>query len=87
MVDDVDRLVDLDVLDDVVVAELELRPAADVRDVLEAAGLEVVEADHAIVAREKVVAEMRAEEARASGDHSSRHPAEGSGSSRTTRRS
>jgi hypothetical protein len=34
------------VLDDVVVAELELRPAPDVSDVLEAARLEVVDADH-----------------------------------------
>jgi hypothetical protein len=38
VVDDVDGLVDLDVLDGVVVTELELRPAADVRDVLETAG-------------------------------------------------
>ena len=51
-------IVDLDVFDYVVIAELELRPAADVRDVLEAAGLEVVDADHAIVPREQRVAKM-----------------------------
>ena len=58
VVDDVDGLVDLDVLDGVVVSELELRPAADVRDVLETAGLEVVDADHPVVAPQQVVAEM-----------------------------
>jgi len=40
VVDDVHGLVDLDVLDDVVVPELELRPAPDVRDVLETGSLE-----------------------------------------------
>ena len=73
MIDDVDGLVDLDVLDDVLVAELELGPAPDVRDVLEAAGLEIVETDNPIVARQKLVAEVRAEEARASRHHSGRH--------------
>jgi hypothetical protein len=73
VVHEVDCLVDLDVLDDVVVAELEFGPAPDVRDVLEASCLEVVETDHPIVTRQKHVAEVRAEEARASGDHSRRH--------------
>ena len=61
--DEVDRLVDRDVLGDVVVQEEEL-VAAEVLEVLERRRLEVVDADHAVPLREQVVAEMRAEEAR-----------------------
>src|SRR4051812_41547810 len=76
VVDDVDRLADVDVLDDVVVHERELGPATDVRDVLEAAGLEVVDADDAVVPRQQVIAEMGAEEPRATRYDRSRHPGE-----------
>ena len=67
MEDDVDRLVDLDVLDHVVVHERE-RVVADVLDVRERARLEVVHADDAIPLREQVLAEVGAEEAGSTGD-------------------
>jgi hypothetical protein len=49
--DEVDRLVDRDVGGDVVVHERE-RVAAQMLDVLQAAGLEVVDADDAVAARD-----------------------------------
>jgi hypothetical protein len=67
VVDEVDRPRDLDLLGDVVVQERE-RLVADVLDVPQRAGLEVVDADHAVAALEQVVAQVRAEEARAAGD-------------------
>ena len=45
----------------------------DVADVREVAGLEVVDADHAVLAREQVVAQVRAEEAAAAGDEARGH--------------
>jgi hypothetical protein len=70
--DDVDGLVDPDVLDDVVVEEDEVA-GADVLEVRERARIEVVDADHAVVAREQVLAEVTAEESRAPGHDRSRH--------------
>jgi hypothetical protein len=57
VVHDVDRLVDLQVEGHVVVDERE-RVAAEVLDVLERAGLEVVHADHPLALCEQVVAEV-----------------------------
>ena len=70
--DDVDRLVDRDVLDDVVVEEDE-GVVADVVEVRERPGLEVVEAQHPVAALEERLAEMRAEKACAAGDERGRH--------------
>jgi hypothetical protein len=67
VVDEVDRLVDLVVVGDVEHLEPEVRAVLDVPDVLERAGLEVVRADDAVTARQQVVAQVRAEEARATG--------------------
>ena len=74
MVDEVDRLVDLELLGDVVVEEDEV-VVADVLDVAQGARVEVVDADHAVPAREQLVAEVGAEEARSAGDHRGRHGA------------
>ena len=72
VVDEVDRPCDLEVLDHVVVEELEpLVP--DVLDVCERARVQVVDAEDAVALLEEVVAEMRAEEAGASGHESGRH--------------
>ena len=68
MVDEVDRLLDEVRLDDVDVQELEALGVADVLDVGQRPGLEVVDADHAVAAREQLVAQVRAEEAGAAGD-------------------
>ena len=46
---------------------------ADVLDVRERAGLEVVDADHAVPAREQLVAQVRTQEAGAAGDQAGRH--------------
>src|SRR5919197_314139 len=70
--DDVQRLLDLDVLDDVVIDEDEV-VVADVLDVAERARLEVVDADHAVAACQQVLAKVRAEEPRAPGHDRSRH--------------
>ena len=72
VVDEVDVLGDVDVLDDVDVAEVEGR-VADVLDVLQRAGLEVVDADHPVPLAEQVLAEVGAEEAGAAGDHTGAH--------------
>ena len=67
MEDEIHRLVDPDRLADVVVPELE-RIGARMRDVLERAGVEIVDADHPVPVLEQVVAEVRAEESGATGD-------------------
>src|ERR1700677_1958307 len=46
---------------------------ANVLDVGERAGLEVVHADHAVPARQQLIAKVRSEEARAAGDQASAH--------------
>jgi hypothetical protein len=46
---------------------------AAVLDVLQRAGLEVVEAEHAMSLAEQVLAEVRAEEAGAAGDYAGTH--------------
>src|SRR4051794_36872790 len=74
MEDVVDRLVDPDALDDVLVQEREVL-VANVLDVLERPGLEVVDADDAVAVRQQVVAEMGAEEPGAPGDDRSWHRA------------
>ena len=68
MEDVVDRLVDPDRLDHVVVDERE-RVVALVGDVLERPGLEVVDTDDAVPLLEQVIAEMRPEETGAAGDN------------------
>ena len=67
MVDEVDRLVDVVVVRDVEHLEPE-SGLADVLDVVERAGLEVVHADHAVAALEQEIADVGAEEAGAAGD-------------------
>jgi hypothetical protein len=57
VVDDVDRLLELEVLDHVVVQEDEV-VVPDVLDVPERAGDQVVDADHPRVAAEQVLAQM-----------------------------
>ena len=68
----VDALLDVDVLDDVDVAEREV-VVADVLDVLERAGVEVVQADDPVPLVQQVVAQMRAEEPGAAGHDRRRH--------------
>ena len=76
VVDEVDRLVHEERLDDVVVDVHELRHA-DVLDVGEGARLEVVHADHAVTAPEQLVAQVRPEESRATGDEAGGHSGAG----------
>ena len=52
---------------------------ADVLDVLQRAGLEVVDADHPVPLAEQVLAEVGAEEAGAAGDHAGAHRADAIG--------
>jgi hypothetical protein len=73
VVDEVDRLVDLVVVGDVDGLEAE-RVASDVAHVGEAAGLEVVDADHAVTARQQVVAQVRTEEPGTARDERGGHP-------------
>ena len=56
----------------VVVQERE-RVVADVLDVGERAGVEIVDADHPVPLREQMLAQVRPEEARAAGDDGGRH--------------
>ncbi len=72
VVDEVERLVDGDRLDDVVMHEEE-RVVPEMCDVLERRGLQVVEAEHAMAALEKRLAKVRAEETDATGDERGRH--------------
>ena len=67
VVDEVDRLVPDDRLDDVVVHEDE-RVVAQVVDVLERRDDEVVDAHHAVAALQERLAEVRAQEPGAAGD-------------------
>jgi hypothetical protein len=78
VVDEIDRLLELVVLRDVEHLEAEVRPGLEVSDVLERSGLEIVHADHALSARDQVVAQVGAEEAGAAGDQGGRHRQEGS---------
>jgi hypothetical protein len=64
---ELDRLVDLVVPGDVEHLEAEVGAIFDVSDVLERAGIEVVHADDTMAAGEQVVAQVRAEKARAAG--------------------
>jgi hypothetical protein len=70
VVDEIDVLGDIDVIDDVDVAEVEGR-VADVLDVLQRAGLEVVDADDPMALAKQVLAEVRAKETGAAGDYTS----------------
>jgi hypothetical protein len=67
MEDVVHWTVDVDGVDNVVVEEREL-VLAQVRDVLERSGFEVVDTDDAVALLEQVVAKMRSEEAGTAGD-------------------
>ena len=68
MVGEVDRLVDEVRLNDVDAEVLEPLRLADVLDVRQRARLEVVDADHAVPAREQLVAQVRPQESGAAGD-------------------
>ena len=70
MQDEVDRAVDVDVARDVVSDELEVA-VAQVRDVGDVAGQQVVDADDGVAAIEQRFAEMRADEAGGAGDDDS----------------
>ena len=72
MEDVVDRAVDLDRLDHVVVAELE-PVVPEVLDVRERRRLEVVDADHAVAAAQERFTEVRSEEPGTAGDDSGGH--------------
>src|SRR5262245_59204305 len=72
MEDEVDRLGDREVLCQVVAHEDEV-VAADVLDVLERPRIEVVDAEHPVARGQQMVAEMRADEARAAGHESGGH--------------
>ncbi len=67
VVDEIERLVDLDVVREVVRQEDERVPT-QVLDVGERPGLEIVDADDAMVAREERLAQVRAEKACPTGD-------------------
>ena len=72
MVDEVDRPVDIERLDDVLVEQDELgRP--DVLDVVEGASLEIVNADHLVTAPQELITEVRAEETRSTRDQTGGH--------------
>ncbi len=72
MVHEVDRLVDLQVLGEIVVQK-EKSVSAQVLDVLERAGVQVVHAEDAEALRDEVVTEMRAEKAGPTGHDSGGH--------------
>ena len=74
VVDEVDPLVDLVVACDVEMLEPEV-VALQVLDVVERAGVEVVDADDPVAAVEQVVAEVGAKKARAAGHQTGRHRA------------
>jgi hypothetical protein len=73
VVDEVDRLVHVVGLDDVNADVREALGVADVLDVGQRARLEVVHADHAVSAREQLVAQVRTQESRTSGDQAGSH--------------
>jgi hypothetical protein len=70
--DDLHGPVELERLDHVVVRELEVL-APKVIDVSQRRGLEVVHADHVMPLGEQVVAQVRADEPGAAGDHDGAH--------------
>ena len=72
VVDEVDRLVDEVRLDDVALEEHELGHA-DVLDVAQRPRLEVVDADDAVAAAQELVAQVRPQEARATGHEAGGH--------------
>jgi hypothetical protein len=72
VVDEVDRLVELEMLGQVVVEEEELLPAK-VLDVLQRPGFEVVNADDPLAPRKQLVAEVRAYETGTAGDDRRAH--------------
>ena len=74
VVDEVDRPVDLQVPGHVVVDEEEA-PRPVVLDVLQRAGFQVVDTDHAVTTLEQRVTEMRTEETGTAGHNRSRHGA------------
>src|SRR6266545_3389274 len=78
--DEVHRPLDVDRLRDVVVQEVEAA-VANVLEILERRGLEVVDADHAVALLEEVVAQVRPEEAGTAGDDTRAHAGHGSGGS------
>ena len=53
---------------DVLLDELEIRVAAEVRDVVHAAGDKIVNADDLVAARQQQIGQMRAEKAGGAGD-------------------
>jgi hypothetical protein len=65
---EVDGLLEEEGLGEIVVQGLELRLVRDVLDVLERAGVEVVDADDTVPLGEQVIAEVGADEAGAAGD-------------------
>jgi hypothetical protein len=65
---EVDGLLEEEGLGEIVVQGLELRLGRDVLDVLERAGVEVVDADDTVPLGEQVIAEVGADEAGAAGD-------------------
>src|SRR3954469_22645496 len=74
VIDEVDRLVDVERLDDVREHEAELR-RADVLDVGEGSRLDAVDADHAMTSPQQLVAQMRAQEPSATGYEAGGHGA------------
>ena len=76
MVDEIHGLVDEVRLDDVDLLEAKLG-SADVGDVRQRARFEVVGADDAMAAAQELVAQMRAQEAGATGDKTRGHRCEG----------
>ena len=72
MIDEVDVFGDLDELGDVVLDELEI-PIPKMLDVLQGAGVEVVDADHPLAGREQPLAEVGAEKACPTGYHRGTH--------------
>ena len=78
VVDEVDVLGNVDLLDDVDVAEVE-GVVADVLDVLQRPRLQVVDADHPMALAKQVLAQMGAEEPGASGDYAGAHRPDATG--------
>ena len=72
VVDEIDLAVDLDRLRQVLVQEGE-PVVADVLDVLQRTGVQVVDADHAVALGQQPIAEMGAQEPRSPGDHAGAH--------------
>jgi hypothetical protein len=71
--DVVHALLDEERLGDVVVDEEDVLAVSQVLDVLQRAGVEVVDADDAVALRQEVVAKMRPEEAGPAGNDRSAH--------------